>query len=43
MKKTDNKNPDPLAAFEVVGLTVVILVALYGALQVVATLLAAGG
>lgn len=43
MKKTDNKNHDPLAAFEIFGWTVLILAALYGALQSVVMLLAAGG
>lgn len=34
---------DPLAAFEIIGWTVLILAALYGVLQSVAMLLAAGG
>lgn len=47
MNKPPNHNPhdphrDPLPAFEI-GLTVLILAALYGALRIVAMLLAAGG
>lgn len=41
MKKPDNHNP--LDAVEIIGLTVLILFALYGGLQVLAMLLAAGG